>query len=281
MHISFTIWDYDELGATFTDAAEAEAYSKTNTEWWVTDGIDTIYAATFTDTPLLNTYTVIQNPCSPFLSVPTLLYSLQPQWTGCVAGIDAFFDPIYTLTTSGAMGLVPQTTKGSVPAVPDETKSPSPGHTAKPAVPPPTPAPTPTGNPQTPQDPSPEANPDPDPQAAQPSDPDPTAPLPNLQPPSAFIVAGQTLSAGGPAITVAGYTYSLQAGGSSVVIDAMKTVPLTSFLASPVATGASGANPRLNPNPQTGSKGGGGNGIGYIFGSQILQPGSQSQFQAR
>jgi hypothetical protein len=173
------------------------------------------------------------------------------------------------------MGLVPQTTKGSDPVVPDETKGPSPGHTAKSAVPPPTPAPTPTGNPQTPKDPNPEAKPDPDPQAAPPSDTTPTVPLPNLQPPSAFIVAGQILSAGGPAITVAGYTYSLQAGGSSVVIDATKTVPLASFLASPVATGASGANPILNPNPQSASAAASGNGIGYIFGSQTLQPGSQ------
>jgi hypothetical protein len=182
------------------------------------------------------------------------------------------------------MGLVPQTTKGSDPVVPDETKGPSPGHTAKPAVPPPTPAPIPSGEPQTPKSPSPEANPDPDPQAAQPSDPTPTAPFLNLQPPSAFIVAGQTLSAGGQAITVAGYTYSLQAGGSSVVIDATKIVPLASFLASPPVSQASsasggstpnGANQILNPNPRTGSKGGGGNGIGYIFGSQTLQPGSQ------
>jgi hypothetical protein len=182
--------------------------------------------------------------------VPTLLYSLQPQWTGCVAGIDAFFDPIYTLTTSGAMGLVQQTTtKGSVLTVAAETRSLSPGNSAKTTAPPPTSVPS---------------------------------------PPSAFIVAGQTLSAGGHAITVAGSTYSLQAGGSSIVMDGTKTVPLANFLASPPgATGASvsgGSTPSIvNPNPNQDpnsstrvvSGASGGNGIGYVFGSQTLQPGSQ------
>lgn len=68
------------------------------------------------------------------------------------------------------------------------------------------------------------------------------------------------------------------------MIDATKTVPLASFLASPVvAAGSSisgrstpsGANPILNSNTRAGSNGGGENRIGYIFGSQTLQPGSQ------
>src|SRR3954471_17931330 len=50
-------------------------------------------------------YWITYNPCSPTLSVPTQIFTLNPEWKGCIQGIDAFFDPPYSLTSGN--GLTP------------------------------------------------------------------------------------------------------------------------------------------------------------------------------
>ena len=272
---------------TFTDMKDAMSWSATNTEVMGVEGSLGVWqqAAYSTMPNVVTTYTVIHNPCSPALSVPTQLYSLQPLWTGCLPGISAFFDPPYTLTTGGPMGLVTKTSP--VPAVPESggptATPPKPGVTPKPGMPSPTPSPrnsAPSPSPNPPQN---------------PSDPAPA--------PSAFIVAGQTLAQGAPPVTMSGHTFSLAPGGSSVVIDATKTVPLASFLANPSSavgavsgshtigggsgtkasqSGNAGQNGDAGGGASTGSGSGygnggpsGGGGVGYVFGSQTLMPGSQ------
>ena len=273
-------------------------YSATNTEtiWEVGSlGVETPYAySTFPN--VITTYTLVQNPCSPALSVPTLLYSLQPIWTGCRPGMSAFFDPPINLTPGGPMSLITKTS--SVPALPESggptATPPTPGVTPKPGMPTPTPVP---GNPAPKPSPNPPQNPA-----------DPHVPNPNPDPapaPSAFIIAGQTLAQGAPPVTMSGHTVSLPSGGSSVVIDATKTVPLASFLANPQAVagvkptggsgpGGSGAGTQASQSVNvvagsgsstgSGSESGNGNGngspsgaegVGYVFGTQTLMPGSK------
>lgn len=256
-------------------------YSRTNTEWYVVPtipGYETISLHTASN--VITTYTVTHDPCSPALSVPTLLYSLQPEWTGCIPGISAFFDPPIVLTTSGSMGLVAKTS--AIPVAAPTAADPKPGETAKPA----TPMATPTSNPNDPNQPSPQNPSSPGPKPGN-SDPQPHAPAP-----SAYIVQGQTLSQGAPPITIAGHKCSLAPGGSSVIIDATKTVPLASFLASPLvemgvspsAGGDSGSGGGTGTGTGSGSTAGGsqggnnqngGGGVGYVFGTQTLNPGSQ------
>jgi hypothetical protein len=290
---------------TFTDMSDAMAWSATNTEViGVSDSIGVWHQEAYsTISNVVTTYTVIVNPCSPALSVPTLLYSLQPLWTGCLPGISAFYDPPYTLTPGGSMGLVTKTS--GVPALPDAggptATPPKPGVSPKPGMPTPTSVP---GNPSP--------NPDPPQNPSDPSTSDPNAPNPDPAPaPSAFIVAGQTLAQGAPPIIMSGHKVSLAPGGSSVVIDATKTVPLASFLANPqgvagIAGGAAGVDPTTGGRPGTdgggtlasqsgnaggnrgsgggvstgsgsgnGSPGSGGGGVGYVFGTQTVMPGSE------
>ena len=50
-------------------------------------------------------YTYSYNPCSPLLSVPTQVFSIDSRWRTCLAGISAFYDPPHALVS--ANGLLP------------------------------------------------------------------------------------------------------------------------------------------------------------------------------
>jgi hypothetical protein len=56
----------------------------------------------------------------------------------------------------------------------------------------------------------------------------------------AYTIAGQTLSAGEPAVKVHNTAISLLPGGSSVVLDRTKTIALAAFLQSQLATAGNG-----------------------------------------
>jgi hypothetical protein len=49
------------------------------------------------------TITVTYNPCSPKVSMPPQLFTINPMWTDCSKGIDGFFDPPYTLTKGNGL----------------------------------------------------------------------------------------------------------------------------------------------------------------------------------
>jgi hypothetical protein len=48
-------------------------------------------------------FTITYNPCSPTLSVPTELFTLNSMWTGCLPGIEGFYDPPYPLSTGNGL----------------------------------------------------------------------------------------------------------------------------------------------------------------------------------
>jgi hypothetical protein len=157
---------------------------------------------------------VTYNPCSPVLSVPTKLFTLNSIWTGCVPGIDAFFDPPYTLTASGPMGLITAIPKISEIPYADHLSSTGLGA----AVAGPTPAPvTATKTPQS----APKTSEFDGPGLVDP--PAPTA--------EGYIISSQTLTAGGTAVTVSNTVLSLLAGGSSIKIGSTKTMAIGAFLA--------------------------------------------------
>jgi hypothetical protein len=102
----------------------------------------------------LDEFICVYNPCSPWVSVPTQVYGLDPKFHTCMDGIKAFFDPPYTLTTGN--GLVAFTTATNSPSTSSSAKpAPTPGSviassTAPPAFPQPTrTSPQVPGNPQS------------------------------------------------------------------------------------------------------------------------------------
>jgi hypothetical protein len=104
-------------------------------------------------------FPVTYNPCRPWLSVPTKIYTLQPEYSSCVHNIKGLFDPPIFLTTSS--GFYPITTPA--PPQPTPTKTAAPGSAIPELTPTKTPslttrpAPPPSQNPQaiqTPQVPS-------------------------------------------------------------------------------------------------------------------------------
>lgn len=93
------------------------------------------------------------DPCSPTLSVPTQIFTLNPEWKTCIQGIDAFFDPPYTLqpgadlttfqpaaaqtpapvTSTAQPANTPVTPIASVTKAPETTAHPQPTNTPDPA----------------------------------------------------------------------------------------------------------------------------------------------------
>ncbi|TVY81937.1 hypothetical protein LSUE1_G003636, partial [Lachnellula suecica] len=98
------------------------------------------------------TYTVTHDPCSPTISIPKAVLTLNPGWSECVQGISGFYDPPYTLTAGGgftsvragpiqtAVSAVPGSSPG--PVVATKTADPSPSSVSVTSVG----VPAPTGN---------------------------------------------------------------------------------------------------------------------------------------
>lgn len=211
----------------------------------------------------IHQFTVTHNPCSPTISVPTQLYTMNPVWSSCGNDLKGLFDPPYTLT-SGAGLSGPTTVAAPVPVIietptttaaagPSPTPN-TPTMTPTPVVVPPTPAPvedppisTPVVVPPTPapvEDPPasttivvlPQPAPVEDPSTSTPGretppttiqDPAPSPPevpspqpnIPSVTPVTAITIGTQTVSAGGPAITVSNTIISIPSHGSSVIIN--------------------------------------------------------------
>jgi hypothetical protein len=176
-------------------------------------------------TPILLTY----NPCTPWLSVPSQILTLDPRWGSCVPNMRGLHDPPTTLTPGN--GFFALTTPNPIPADPTKTNIAS----AAPAIPQVTASRTaaPVVQPQSP----------PNPPARDPlTVPNtPQAPDPQIQPlpavatigkttvtanaASAFVIGDQTLEAGRQ-ITYAGTVLSLATDGRALNIGGTTTQAL-------------------------------------------------------
>lgn len=237
----------------------------------------------------MSTWTVSYNPCSPVLSVPTKLFTLDGLFTGCVPGISGFIDPPYTLTAGGALNAFNTPTSIVQADSVAQTSSASPASSVAPVIVDPT---TSTRiaaesastshlvaaassspyavDPNTKSDPANPASVDPAvdvqststiPTEAQPAtlpvvgiDPETTTADPANSSPviSVFVIGSQTVYAGGPAVTLSkGTVVSLLSGGQSAVVgDVTQGVTLATWVSSVEN--------------------------GYIVGSQTLQPGGSA-----
>lgn len=61
----------------------------------------------------MKNYTVTYNPCSPTLSVPPAIYTIDPAWSACGLGMKGLFDPPIFLTPGPMFG--PATKTGVIP----------------------------------------------------------------------------------------------------------------------------------------------------------------------
>jgi len=105
------------------------------------------------------------NPCSPTLSVPTEIFTLNPFWTACIPGINGLYDPPYPLTAGSGLSAfnaadLAQTTISSGPVIqtpvtPTSTAGPAPFLVAPTPTPTSTPSSTPADPAATPNDPPP------------------------------------------------------------------------------------------------------------------------------
>lgn len=131
------------------------------------------------------TVTMTYNLCSPKVSMPTELFTINSLWTGCLKGIDGFFDPPYTLTQGNglsAFSAADQTTARPPYEVSSQSNGLSPFSTTPTltASAGPTPAPvTPVKTTADPTSAAPASSPSPDPPASTPSD-DILAPTPTM-----------------------------------------------------------------------------------------------------
>jgi len=126
-------------------------------------------------------YTVTYNPCSPLLSVPTQLYTIDTLWKDCRPGIDAFFDPPFTLTSGNGLG------PGLVTAVDPAADSPPAPTTTHTAVVLPVPEPV-TASKTNPIGVVPTPTPSPDPPVIAPTPSSHTPPPPSTQAPNPPVV---------------------------------------------------------------------------------------------
>jgi hypothetical protein len=137
--------------------------STTIISWYGTD-----FETTSTDGAILTTAEYTFDPCSPAISVPTQLFSVNSAWQTCLPGVNALCDPPYTLTPAA----------NDLPAFGATT-------TPQSSVAPLTPTPT-----SSPKDPQPTVSSDPTPQSDEgtatagqspsPSDPPANSPSPNV-----------------------------------------------------------------------------------------------------
>jgi hypothetical protein len=195
----------------------------------------------------IDEFTITWDPCNPTLSVPTQLFTLNSLWSGCVQGIDAFYDPPYTLSPGN--GLNPPITPAAIqvpPAQPITTSvSAQPASVPPPAIATPTSIPSPKAPPaQT------TSSESPPPQPTKANDP-PPSPTSNDPP------ANNTPDSQDPApspVTVSTYTYSLD-----------PSTPSTTALVIDGATSSIAPVGAPSPSPST-----------FVVGSQTLVPGGSA-----
>jgi hypothetical protein len=219
------VWDYDVVS---DNAAALQSYLHTMSDIYVMSGA----SYSWQDFPggMIKAFTMTYNPCSPMLSVPTKLLAMNSAWNSCQMGISAFYDPPYILTTAGSLSLITADPTARSQSGPTILSTLHPGPTPAPELA--TKTPLPELNSLTVEGPE-FVNP-----------PVPTA--------GGYLIGSQTLSAGGPAVTMAGTVFSLLADGSNIDIGNTKTEALGSFLAA-----------------QNGD-------VGYIFGTQTLSAGGSA-----
>jgi hypothetical protein len=220
------------------------------------------------------------NPCSPILSVPSRLFSIEPGWKSCSDGIIALYDPPYALTPASGVLQAPQTTIDSPPlSTPAEVgQSPQPETAMATSITTSTmrtvfaPVPVPsTAMFLTSQQ---SADPPKSTQALVSSD-DPPVPIPivigsqtiSADSSGAIVVGSLTLTAGARPITISNIPVSL---GSAIIVIASSTYAIPAPVPSPSPT------PLADPPPvlTLGSDSFTGNAASaYIIGTQTLLPG--------
>lgn len=208
--------------------------------------ISPISGTTYTPDPAsISQYTVSYNPCSPTLSAPSEIYTIEPGWSTCVRAFSGLWDPPYALKPGAStLGSITATSvdpikttsatavQGSTPS--QTLASPTATATQDPTT-------QPTSNESTAQkstagqtSPDPSTKLDP-PTGLQPSttlaqgSSDPAIATSSSTP---FVVIGsQTISAGQSGTYVSGTVVSLQTDGSSIVVGS-STLAVSSLLAS-------------------------------------------------
>jgi hypothetical protein len=194
-----------------------------------------------TSIPVLNgagdtiTEVLTYNQCSPMLSVPTKLYTLDPGWESCQPFMKGLWDPPYALTPGqGLLAPPAAASTNDPPSVPQVTPSSSSGGAAAGATPSPGTA-TKTGDPKSTTSTAasgPATNGLPADPPTQTQDLVITVGASTVTGNSAavFVFGTTSLSPGGPPVTIADTAYSLTSDGTNLVV-------ITSKLASgPVST---------------------------------------------
>ncbi|KAN0108786.1 hypothetical protein V8E51_008528 [Hyaloscypha variabilis] len=224
-NITTTLWGQSEL-LTF-DITSMEPVTATSFETMI-NGTRTTVDKTIIWAPVSVTY----NPCYPYLSIPSKIFTMSPQWSNCVKFMTGLKDPcIYMSTGPGFSAVTPPAYNGLPKPTPHELPSPARASAApvfqqstasKTAPPGQTPTALPAEEPTC---------------SVQP--PAPLIPggssividgstksvdqatkgeiLQQISAPT-YIIDGQTLVAGGTAITSSGTVLSLEPDGESVVI---------------------------------------------------------------
>jgi hypothetical protein len=275
-------------------AAEAGSCVVVTTSWWsyyasndttmYTDYQD--YSAAATDDRScgwgcigqpIDSFTCLYNPCSPFVSVPTQVYNLDPQYNTCVNGIKAFFDPPYTLTAGNGLVAFSSTPVSSTKASP--AGSPQPVLASPTSIPTPvTPTPTTSSTLVVVESETSKSTIDPNTNTQAAADPGTSTPQPVSTPitssvfvatigsltasqvSSNVIIGGsgssETLTPGGGAVTIGGTTFSLDPS-TSLIIDGSTTALAVPTTPSPIGV-------LTTANGQT----------GLVIGSQTITPGA-------
>jgi hypothetical protein len=224
-NITTTLWGQSEL-LTF-DITSMEPVTATSFETMI-NGTRTTVDKTIIWAPVSVTY----NPCYPYLSIPSKIFTMSPQWSNCVKFMTGLKDPcIYMGTGPGFSAVTPPAYNGLPKPTPHELPSPA-RASAAPVFQ------QSTASKTAPPGQSPTALPAEEPtRSVQP--PAPLIPggssividgstksvdqatkgeiLQQISAPT-YIIDGQTLVAGGTAITSSGTVLSLEPDGESVVI---------------------------------------------------------------
>jgi hypothetical protein len=86
----------------------------------VGDGFDYEFAAGW-----FHYYTVTHNPCSPTISVPSQLLTINSLWSDCANDLSGLFDPPYTLTQGSGLEAISVTVPAPVASLSADPVSPA------------------------------------------------------------------------------------------------------------------------------------------------------------
>lgn len=204
---------------------EIETFSPTRlyTDSWTENVPLTTHIITYTS--LYEPWPVTYNPCTPYLSIPPQILTIDPLWNTCVRNFRGLHDPPSILDSSN--GFLPVRTATAASETSTEPNSASAGHTIQQPVASKTPAPEIRPTPSHKDDPL---------LAAQSQ---PISKLPAVvtfgrstvteDAASKFVIDGQTLAPGGK-ITVSKSVLSMATDGHALIIDSSSVILDPSYL---------------------------------------------------